>query len=42
MTNAASTTCGKCQRVVYVTDVDGKGMCCFCGETKKKPAAEIK
>jgi hypothetical protein len=26
----ASTTCKDCGRVVWVRDVDGKGLCCFC------------
>lgn len=24
------TQCGKCNRAVYTTDVDARGMCCFC------------
>jgi hypothetical protein len=30
----AITTCRKCHRMVYDTDTDAAGRCCFCAEAK--------
>lgn len=40
MKEPKATTCAACKRVVYATDVDAKGLCCFCQPAD--PPAEAK
>ena len=37
---ADSTTCAKCNRVVFVTDVDRRGWCLLCQPAEEPPADE--
>lgn len=37
-----STTCGKCGRAVFVTDVDERGLCVFCAPTAKGAAPKVR
>jgi hypothetical protein len=34
-----ATTCAKCHRVVYVSDVDKSGLCVFCAPPPPKKVA---